>query len=244
MKWEGICFDLDNTLFSHEQAFKRAIEACYDLYLCKEWSVKSNVSFEYFFSVFKRNCDKYWGLYENKKLSKEEYRTIRFNETMKKLHLPCEDGAASMFHSYYDKSIDNFSEPFPSLFPLLDLLKKLKRNIAVLTNGKSTIQKNKINHLGVIPWIQRENIFISEDIGFAKPQVEIFKYAEERLNIKAAELLYIGDSWLHDVVGPMEAGWDSIFLNTRKEERKTNHQPVKEFHTLEEVRLFFANFDK
>ncbi|MDG5788744.1 HAD-IA family hydrolase [Evansella sp. AB-P1] len=241
MKWQGVGFDLDNTLFSHELAFKKAIKHCYILYLNKFCQSKPIVSTETFFSLFKINSDKYWYLIEEKGLTKREYRRIRFNETMKSLGLPYGDHIADFFHNNYEECVDDYSEPYSGLYELLSLLKNKKIILAIITNGTRKTQCGKIERLKLNKWIQKNNIIISEDVGYEKPEKEIFNCLQKRLQLHSKELLYIGDSWKHDVVGAMDAGWDSIFLNTRNEKRNTNHKPLGEFHTLEEVTSYFLS---
>lgn len=242
LTWKGICFDLDNTLFSHEEAFKKAIRNSFQTCLVK--TKKSFVSFEEFYTIFKRNSDRYWDQYESKHLTGTEYRRKRFTETMKEIGLPATNELADQFHRHYYEVVDDFSEPFPGLSELLTYLTDKKIKLGVITNGMKETQWGKVERIGANRWIPKENILVSEEVELVKPDKAIFQMMEASLQISPDELLYIGDSWQHDVIGAMEAGWDAIFLNTRGEDRKTNHEPVAELHTLVEVKQFFIDYDQ
>ena len=61
--------------------------------------------------------------------------------------------------------------------------------------------------------LQNRNIFISEDIGFAKPDKSIFKAAEKAFLSK--DIHYVGDSFKNDIEGGYNAGWKTVWLNKR-----------------------------
>jgi putative hydrolase of the HAD superfamily len=53
---------------------------------------------------------------------------------------------------------------------------------------------------------------VSEAIGWRKPSSHIFKDALERLQVKAEEAIYIGDSPIEDIKGAKEAGLKTVFV--------------------------------
>lgn len=235
MTWQGIGFDLDNTLFSHEKAFQTAIEDSYLLYCKSQGLLNTHIPFERFFPEFKRNSDKYWQLFEEKKVDGPSYRRLRFNETMKTLDLPFGDDLSDQFHHHYYQVVDEYSVPFKGLHELMILLKDHDVRLVIVTNGTVDTQYGKVKRLGLDRWIRRENVIVSEEVGVAKPEQAIFRIAEKKLDLPADKLLFVGDSWKHDIVGAIDAGWDAIFLNTRAEERITDHTPLNEYSSLEEL---------
>ena len=238
MTWKGICFDLDNTLFDHEKAFKKAMEYCYHTYCVKLDNSVRKVAFREFFIVFKENCDKYWKMFEQKKISGKEYRRIRFNETMKSLCLPWGNETADNFHALYYKIVADFGIPYPGVDDLLSNLIHRDIQLAIITNGTVDTQYSKAVKIGAAKWIHKDNIIISEAVGAAKPKKEIFQYAENLFKLNADKLLFVGDTWLHDVAGPIEAGWQAVYLNTRGDKPETNHKPVAEFNNFCEMKRF------
>ena len=65
-------------------------------------------------------------------------------------------------------------------------------------------------------WIKEKNIFISGQLGIAKPSIEIFRVVDKEMGIDPKNSYYIDDSYGNDVVGAKMAGWHSIWVNRRK----------------------------
>jgi putative hydrolase of the HAD superfamily len=57
-----------------------------------------------------------------------------------------------------------------------------------------------------------ESVFISAEVGFAKPSREIFDHAARSLGLEPAELLHVGDSASADAAGALGAGWNAALL--------------------------------
>ena len=55
-------------------------------------------------------------------------------------------------------------------------------------------------------------VVVSHENGWRKPSVHIFKDALSRLQVKANEAIYVGDSPIEDVKGAKEAGLKAVFV--------------------------------
>jgi HAD superfamily hydrolase (TIGR01549 family) len=55
-------------------------------------------------------------------------------------------------------------------------------------------------------------VVVSEEVGWRKPSTKIFQEALQRLQIKACEAVYIGDSPIEDIKGAKEAGLKTVFV--------------------------------
>jgi FMN phosphatase YigB (HAD superfamily) len=56
-------------------------------------------------------------------------------------------------------------------------------------------------------------IVLSEVVGIRKPDPAIFQKAASLIQIKPAECLYVGDSYINDVIGAKNAGMQACWLN-------------------------------
>lgn len=242
MRWKTICFDLDNTLFSHEKAFEKSICFCFESILQKKDLLK-DIDISKLFTVFKKYSDLFWTDYETGVLTPQEYRRKRFLSTVENFKLPFTTLEADEFHHHYYRVVDDFSEPYPYLHSLINNLIKANIKIGIITNGTADTQYNKINKLELNEWISNDCIFVSEELKIWKPDRKIFDLAKTNLCSEGG-YLFVGDSWEHDVVGAIEAGWDAIFLNTRNEEPKTDHKPVKICQSLQDVATFIYHENK
>jgi putative hydrolase of the HAD superfamily len=56
-------------------------------------------------------------------------------------------------------------------------------------------------------------IYISTEVGAAKPDAEIFRAALRDQQLAPAVALHVGDRWQEDVAGARAAGWRAVWLN-------------------------------
>ena len=62
----------------------------------------------------------------------------------------------------------------------------------------------------------KELIFISEKIGYRKPEIKTFQFVEQKLQLLPSECLIIGDDWLNDIEGGRNAGWHTNHTNSNQ----------------------------
>lgn len=240
LNWEKIYFDLDNTLYSHEYAFEKAIQDCYQEQV-EEWE-EMGIAFQYvplddWFDVFKYYSDFYWGKYERKEYSQKEYRRKRYMSTMDHFNMPSRPEDADRFHEKYYTKANLYVQPYPGLYSLLQLFLKENIVVGVITNGKEKVQWSKFKRLKLYRYIKPENFIISEVVGIEKPSKKIFDFALK--NHSSSSALFIGDAWELDIVGALEAGWNAIYLNTQRKPRTSSHRPLCELHSFRQLLHFF-----
>ncbi|MFT3830286.1 MAG: HAD-IA family hydrolase [Opitutaceae bacterium] len=93
---------------------------------------------------------------------------------------------------------------------LLASLRRRGLKLAILSNWDSRLHRVVAGH-GWGEWL--DQVFVSADLGVEKPAPPIFAYAARALGCRPDELLHVGDSWDHDVVGALGAGWHAAWLN-------------------------------
>ena len=126
---------------------------------------------------------------------------------------------------------------------IIELCQKHEIMMGVITNGPSQHQWNKVKALKVMDFIREEYIFVSGDIGVAKPQIGIFQHVEKIMNLNPEETLFIGDTFHSDIVGAKEAGWKAIWLNRRHAEHpEGNLQADYCIHDEAELYKLVLNF--
>ena len=80
------------------------------------------------------------------------------------------------------------------------------RQIGILTDGRSLTQRNKIRALGLDDYTNA--IVISEEFGSEKPNVNNYRYFEERF--PNSTYVYVGDNLAKDFVAPNRLGWTTV----------------------------------
>lgn len=228
LNWTHIYFDLDNTLYDHEQAFKETIQHCAERMLKRKGASVPTVQW---FSIFKLNCDHYWNNYESGQWSRDTYQINRYCRTNDYFHLPCSTEEALAFQEEYQSKVASFAELYHDLELLLSALYEKNITLGIITNGRTEIQMAKIKALKIMKWIPRENIYISEAVGLSKPEPDFLRYVMS----EEGKYLYIGDTWIHDIEPAIEAGFDAIYFNSRNEDVEQSIISVPEVSTYKEL---------
>ncbi len=95
---------------------------------------------------------------------------------------------------------------FPSIVETLYKLKKEGTAMVLITDGRSTTQRNKIEAAGLYRFFDNENIFISGETGFDKTNPDNF-LSVMRKYAGAKEYHYVGDNPKKDFLHPSRLGW-------------------------------------
>ena len=102
---------------------------------------------------------------------------------------------------------------FTVLFPdAMDTVLKLKEKykIGILTNGAHLAQWGKIEKSGLLPYM--DAVLVSEDAGFTKPDIRIFKMMADKLGLKCEECVYVGDTFSLDIMGAYNSGMKPVWI--------------------------------
>jgi 2-haloalkanoic acid dehalogenase type II len=97
---------------------------------------------------------------------------------------------------------------FPEVYPVLEALRPRYR-LAVLSNADddfltAALARNNLHF---------DTVVTSEQAGAIKPDPAIFHYLTARLGLSPAEVLYVGDNPVPDVLGPRQAGLRVAWVN-------------------------------
>lgn len=116
----------------------------------------------------------------------------------------CDKNELLNLYRYHKPSIHTF----PGVLELFQKIKQKDGKVAVITDGRSKTQRNKINSLGIETLV--DHIVISEEIGSEKPNKNNFLAVENVFN--RSTHYYIADNVRKDFEGPQSLGWQCILL--------------------------------
>ena len=204
-----IFFDLDHTLWDFEKNSESVIES---LLVTYDVERLYNIDAKDFIKKYKKINKKLWHLYSQKKITKEELRSTRFTKTLEKCGAKNIKLGLLLEKAYIAKS------PYQTRLlegtnEILDYLKP-KYELHILSNGFKEVQHIKLHESGIKKHFN--NIFISEEMGFQKPEKEIFDAARKIAKVDADECIMIGDDFGNDVEGALNAGWKAVYFSSRK----------------------------
>lgn len=98
--------------------------------------------------------------------------------------------------------------------------------LGIITDGRSLNQRNKMKALGLDAYFENQNLYISEETGYAKPSIEPFRSLMKRY--PDSDYYYIGDNPTKDFVAPNQLGWTTVCLlddgrNIHSQEIRLSH---------------------
>ncbi len=97
---------------------------------------------------------------------------------------------------------------------LLNALKG-KVKMGIITNGFTSLQQTRLERTGFSNHF--DLLIISEEVGVAKPDRQIFDYALEQAgHPDPSRVLMVGDTAESDIRGGMNAGWATCWLNAHQ----------------------------
>ena len=112
--------------------------------------------------------------------------------------------------------------------------------LGIITDGRSLTQRNKLEALGLDAYIENQNLYISEETGFAKPSPEPFRSLMRMY--PDSDYYYIGDNPAKDFVAPNQLGWTTVCLlddgrniHPQVWSAKDDYLPQKKAHSILEL---------
>jgi len=148
------------------------------------------------------------GWYEAYLKSGAPTRVQQMRLTLRRVGIESVEHAANLSDAYMEAR-DIALSLFPDALALLDHL-RAKYPMGLITNGPADIQRQEIETLGLEPYFQ--HIFIEGEVGEGKPLASVFKRAEKAVGCEPHELVFIGNSYDHDIAPAIAAGWHTVWI--------------------------------
>lgn len=202
-KYTTVLLDIDETILDFNAAESAALRSALT-------SFELPVSDEIVATYHVIN-DGLWKDFELGLVTKDELKVLRFERTLKKCGI---DFDAHILQKRYT---DMLSQQGILLDGALDFLSELSEryDVNAITNGISYVQKGRFEKAQINRFFNK--VFISEDVGFGKPNIKYFEYVLERIEEKdKSKIIVVGDSPTSDIRGGINAGLDTC-LFARKE---------------------------
>ena len=200
--YKYLLWDIDGTVlnFLASEAYAiRALFKKYDLGVCTDEMLATYSSIN----------TKYWKMLERNELTKPEILIGRFREFFELIG--ADISIAESFNHDYQLAHGDHIEFIDNAKEIL-LSQKGKFLLAAVTNGTKIAQEKKLRLSGLDKLF--DHIFISENIGYEKPNTEFFEQVFKALGITdKSEALIIGDSLTSDIKGGYNSGIDTCWFN-------------------------------
>lgn len=226
--YRHLLFDLDNTLWNFTENARSALHEVYVHYQLHKYYP----DFEAYFFQFEEYNTILWQLYGTGKITKEFLCTERFLFPLRKFGVLNELLAKEM-SDYYLHQCCLQTVVMPHTFETLDYLRP-RYEMHVISNGFTEVQYRKLDTSGLSGYFNK--IFLSEEIGYHKPNPEFFAHIFTVIDATKEECLVIGDNFGADIEGAMNVGIDQVFYTPQS--TPASRQPTYTIHDLSELRSF------
>lgn len=190
---KAVIFDIDNTLVDRRAAFLRLCDYLIDTYGREyPYKITREELVEYLVEI---DANGYGGL---------EQFVPKLSSIWKLPH------SVQEFVRERNEVFGKLTVPYADTIRVLEALKD-RYKLGVITNGYSTVQREKINMVGIEHYFQ--DIIISGEEEFEKPDPRIFRLSCEHLGVLPEEAVYIGDYYPNDIAGALASGLTPIWIN-------------------------------
>ncbi len=219
---KNILFDLDDTLFDFHAAEKRALKRTFEtlgVYASEE--------------VLKRYSQinsEHWKMLEKGLITRDRVKVGRFEKLFAETgYTVSPEETAKLYENY-------LSEGHIFISGAENLLSSLygKYRLYIVSNGSAKVQDGRIKSSGIAKYF--ENIFISQKVGFDKPNKEFFDACFSEIpDFLPKETVIIGDSLSSDIKGGKNAGITTVWFNPSGKENDSDVFPDFTVSSLAEI---------
>ena len=221
MRYTTLLFDNDDTLMDFALAEQKGIRLTF---------LENNIPFtpELLSSYSAINAS-LWKQLERGEIKREEIFERRFILFSQKHGLNLDTKKIS---ADYMKNLELGHDLFEGAEEIISDLQK-NYDMYIVTNGHSKTQNRRIDDADIRKYFC--GVFVSEDIGYQKPMKEYFDFVLSHIReTDKSKVLIIGDSLSSDILGGINAGIDTCWLNLKNQPRG-EITPTYEIHSLKEV---------
>lgn len=228
-KYSLLLFDLDDTLLEDSSWFDHGL-----VQSLKDHPLTMELDEQLFLKKIKNPPKALINKMVSGEISPSEFKRARWKSTLDCFNLKAYIEVTDQLENLFIKKSMEFISVDESVLNLVNDLSK-HYEVGIVTNGVYD-PRHKIVNMGLGHIFSHNKIFHAEQLGFRKPDARIYHAAIESFNKKPEETIFIGDSWTHDVIGPIEAGMEAIWVNFRDLEQPTAHIPYAIVSSVREIR--------
>jgi len=230
-KYSFLLFDADNTLLDFDE--------------------NERVSLIETFTHFGLPCDgdtlrlyhrinlMYWEMLSRKEIGRDELLIKRFSTLFERLGIDADPVAVE---NRYREGLGRGCQVVPGAMEVCAQLRE-EYSLFIITNGVSKTQHDRLEGSGLAGYM--DGIFISDEIGYNKPDRGFFEFVAEKItDFDPRRALVVGDSIFSDIRGGVEYGLDTCWLNVYHEDNTSKTKPTYEIQDIVELPVLLRNLDE
>jgi putative hydrolase of the HAD superfamily len=227
MQYKHLFFDLDHTLWDFETNSKSTLHEVFHTNRLHETLTSD---FNQFFTHYSHHNKRLWHRYNHGFIKQDELKWKRMWHALLEFKMG-DEKLAKQLSSDYLEILPGKTELFPHTIEILDYLTNKGYKLHLITNGFEKIQWGKLTNSKIGHYFSE--VVTSEVANSLKPKKEIFDFALLKTGAELKESIMLGDNLDADILGAMNAGMDTVFVNHINEE--TTLQPTHTIYHLKEL---------
>ncbi|ARJ50588.1 HAD family hydrolase [Staphylococcus lutrae] len=200
-----IIFDLDDTLYDQLQPFEYAYYRHFG---------DSQIGVERLYRHFRIYGEALFEATQSGHMSISAMHVVRITRAVADFDIALPVDKARAFQKDYETAQQHLTLS-DTMTTLLRYLVAQGVRMGIVTNGESDRQRAKIKALKLDSYFPESHLFISAELGVAKPNPAIFNRVGQQLEVQPHTTYFIGDHFENDVLGALNVGWQAIWFNRR-----------------------------
>jgi putative hydrolase of the HAD superfamily len=208
---QAVLLDLDDTILDDSGG----LIACWREACVEHCSTMNGLDHEDVFTAIDRVRDWYWSDPERHRIGRLELAWARgevVRLALAEMGVDDPDLARRIGDTYHALR-NQLIKPFDDAVSTVRWLRSQGCRLALLTNGGSQAQRDKINRFDLGSLF--DSILVEGEVGFGKPDPRIYVRALDDLRVAPAETWMVGDNLEWDVAGPQREGIAGIWIDAR-----------------------------
>ena len=227
MTYQHLFFDLDHTLWDFETNAK---ESLHELFVLHRLHETVTHDFDLFYEKYSFHNKRLWHRYNHGFIRQEELKWKRMWHALLEFKLGDETLAKKLSAGFLE-ILPGKKALFPHTIEILNYLTNKSYKLHLITNGFEQVQWRKLENAQIGKFFS--SVITSELACCLKPHKEIFDFAVGKAGCCYQESIMLGDNLDADILGAMNAGMDTVFVNHIGEE--TNLNPTYIIYHLKEL---------
>ncbi|MBP2414011.1 putative hydrolase of the HAD superfamily [Arthrobacter stackebrandtii] len=199
-------FDIDETIVDLYKAMADAMVAASAHLLPGH----GDADWEQFAAIYMADAEDYYDRYVAGEFTFNEQRGLRARAVFARLGVPFGADAEEQWIEDFERAQPLSIRAFEDVVPVLDALDAAGIAYGAVSNNVHDYQRAKLDQAG----LQRISVLVGIDtVGVSKPAPEIFLEGCRQIGLAPGEVLYVGDNFMVDGVGSVQAGLHGMWLN-------------------------------
>lgn len=220
-RYPWLLFDADDTLFDFGRAEREALREAFE--------VQGTAFNPAWLPVYHRVNAAAWRALEAGAVTPARLRVLRFEQLVAALGLDLDPAA---FSSVYIARLSMQAHLLEGAEAIVASL-RARHRLALITNGLAEVQRSRLARSPLASAFG--HVFISEELGVAKPDPAFFGTVLDRLDRPDPRgVLVVGDSLTSDIAGGAASGLDTCWFNPAARPRAAA-APTYEIRRLDEL---------